>query len=424
MTDASPGRVAAARALIELERRGGRIEALLDRTDLDGPERKLAWSLVMGVERRRSLLDHHLRPHLSRLPAQLDPEVRSVLRCAALQVMYLDRIPDRAAVHQAVETARALGVGRASALVNASLRSLVRQPDRAGEATEPHTVHSMPRWLLRRMVGGAAAAFNEEPLLALRPRRGDVRRRLSDAGVAVHAPGEPLARTGALLVERGDPTILPGWEEGRIAVQDAAAQAVVKLVGARPGETVLDACAAPGGKSFALSDAVGPSGRIVALDLSGERLERLRQERRRLGVTNVEVRCGDLHDGVAGTFDRVVVDAPCSAIGTLRRHPEVRWQRRESDLPRYASRQLALLLAASGAVRPGGVLVYAVCSFAREEGEDVIERFLQEASGFAPAPIDEAWGPARTRSGGFRSWPTQGPWDAFFAAVVRRQRTD
>jgi len=422
MAGASDARVHAARTLTELEASGGRIEVLLDRAELDDAERRLAWALVMGVERRRMLLDHHLRPHLSRLPAQLDPGVRAALRCAAMQVLYMDRIPARAAVHQAVETVRALGLGRAAGLVNASLRSLLRDPGRAGEPTEPHTRHSMPRWLLRRMAPGAAEAFNREPLLALRPRSDEAAGALDGAGVEIHSAPEPVTRTGALLADPGDPTLLPGWREGWIAVQDAAAQAVVQLAGARPGETVLDACAAPGGKAFALADAVGPAGRVVAQDVSEERLAMLRDERERQGLQRVEVRCADATADVDDAFDRVLVDAPCSAIGTMRRHPEVRWQRREADLARHAERQLELLTAASRAVRPGGTLVYAVCSFAPEEGEQVVERFLEDSSSFTRHPIDPAWGKARTPEGDFRSWPSQGPWDAFYAAVLCRDR--
>ena len=420
MTSASPARVAAARVLIELEERGGRIDTLLDSEGLDGAERRLAWALVLGVERRRTLLDHHLRPHLSRLPAQLDPGVRASLRCAAMQLLFMDRIPEHAVVHQAVESVRALGLGRASGLVNASMRSLLRDPERAGEAVKPHTAHSMPRWLLRRMVPGAAEAFNREPLLGLRLRNAAVRERMVEAGVPMHAPGDPVERVGALMVGKSDPTELPGWSEGWIAVQDAAAQAVVRLVGAHGGETVLDACAAPGGKAFALADAVGAEGQVVALDISEERLSLLRTEQRRLGADALTVRRGDVLDADVGTFDRVLVDVPCSAIGTLRRHPEVRWQRREADLRRYGARQLELLRAAAGAVRPGGTLVYAVCSFAPEEAEEVVGGFLAQCGGFARTPIDEGWGSARTDLGDFRSWPTQGPWDAFYAAVLRR----
>jgi 16S rRNA (cytosine967-C5)-methyltransferase len=422
MTVASAGRLAATRTLVELEAEGGRIDAILDPhcPSIEGAERRLAWALVLGVERNRLLLDHYLAPHVSRHPRDLDPEVRASLRCAAFQILHMDRIPHRAAVHQAVEVVRALGVERAAGLVNASLRSLVGEPERCGPPPSPWIANSMPRWLLKRMTGYAAAAFNREPPLALRPRIEGLTRKLLTAGVtALDAPAH-VRETGAVLVHPGDPTRLPGWDEGCFAVQDAASQAVVQLVGARPGEAILDACAAPGGKALALGDAVGHQGRVVAMDISSDRLAMMDSELQRTSIRNVTPTVGDVIRGAPGTFDRVLVDAPCSAIGTLRRHPEIRWQRRGGDLAGNAARQLEILEGASAAVRPGGVLVYAVCSFAPEEGEDVTRVFLDRHPEFDTSPIPDAWGPAKTPEGWFASWPHDGPWDGFFAAVLSR----
>ncbi len=418
MSGVSPGRLAAVRTLIELETRGGHLEVRLDAhgRGLAGAERRLAWTLALGVERRRTWLDHHLAPHLSRPPARLDPPIRAALRAAALEVLVLDRIPARATVHQAVEMTRALKLGRASGLVNAALRSLVRDPRRAGPPPDEAVAQSMPGWLLGRMPAGAAEAFNREPPLALRPRRDGLLDALREGGVEARE-----GPAGAVLVDGGDPTALPGWAEGWFAVQDAAAQAVVQLVGAGPGDHVLDACAAPGGKALALADVVGERGRVVAADRSGERLGAMDPERRRLGIAQVEARVADLRDGAEGSFDAVLVDAPCSALGTLRRHPEIRWQRREDDLPRHAATQAALLDAAAPAVRAGGTLVYAVCTFSDEEGPRVVESFLAHHEAFRRVPIDPAWGAARTPAGDFASGPHQAPWDAFYAAVLRRE---
>lgn len=422
MSAASAGRIAASQALTELEASGGRIDAVLDHHGpaLEGPERRLAWALVLGVERNRLLLDHYLVPHVSRHPRDLDPEVRATLRCAAFQILHMDRIPHRAAVHQAVEVVRALGIERAAGLVNAAMRSLVREPERCGPPPSPWIANSMPRWLLKRMTGYAAAAFNREPPLALRPRIDGLTRKLLTGGVTTLDAPDPIRETGAVLVHSGDPTRLPGWDEGWFAVQDAASQAVVKLVGARPGEAILDTCAAPGGKALALGDAVGPQGRVVAMDISSDRLAMMDGELQRTSIRNVTPRVGDVTRAIEGTFDRVLVDAPCSAIGTLRRHPEIRWQRRGGDLQENAARQLAILEGACAAVRPGGVLVYAVCSFAPEEGVDVARAFLERHPEFSTSPIPGSWGPARTPEGWFASWPHDGPWDAFFAATLSR----
>jgi 16S rRNA (cytosine967-C5)-methyltransferase len=422
MSGASEGRLAATRALVDLETSGGRIDAVLEHhgPSLEGAERRLAWALTLGVERNRLLLDHYLAPHVSRHPRDLDPEVRATLRCAAFQILHMDRIPHRAAVHQAVEVVRALEAERAAGLVNASLRSLVEAPERCGPPPSPWIANSMPRWLLKRMTGYAAAALNREPLLALRPRIDGLTRKLLTVGVtALDAPAH-VRETGAVLVQPGDPTRLPGWDEGWFAVQDAASQAVVKLVDARPGERILDACAAPGGKALALGDAVGHEGRVVAMDISSDRLAMMDGELQRTSIRNVEPLVGDVTRRAPGTFDRVLVDAPCSAIGTLRRHPEIRWQRRGGDLAEHTIRQLAILEGASAAVGPGGVLVYAVCSFAPEEGADVARAFLDRHPDFQTRPITDVWGPARTDEGWFASWPHDGPWDAFFASVFAR----
>ena len=422
LVGATPGRTAAALALVQLETSGGFVEAAIEQhgAGLEGAERRLAFALVLDVERNRLLLDHHLAPHLSRRPMALDPVVRAALRCAAVQLLHMDRIPDRAAVHQAVEVVRALGSRRAAGLVNASLRSLVAAPDRCGPPPNPWTANSMPRWLLRRMPGFAAGHFNREAPLALRPRVDGLTRKLIAGEVyTLDAPPHVLA-TGARLVRAGDPTRLPGWDEGWFAVQDAASQAVVRMVDAREGDRVLDACAAPGGKALALADRVGGDGRVVALDIASDRLAAMDTEIQRLGIRNVEPRVGDATRGVEGTFDRVLVDAPCSAIGTLRRHPEIRWQRREGDLEASARRQIAILDGVCSALKPGGTLVYAVCSFALEEGAAVLRRFLAAHPEYQIHPADPAFGPAVASDGTFVSWPHDGPWDAFFAAVLVR----
>ncbi len=412
----SPGRLAAVRALLQLEARGGRADEVYEEhaVGVGGPERRLGWALILGVERNRYLLDHHLAAHLKRRMNKLDPPVRTVLRCGAYQMLWMDRIPARAAVHQSVETVRMLGLGQAAGFINGALRSLDRGPNRCGEPPNPSVALSMPEWLLKRLPEEAAAAFNDEPSLALRPRVPDLMGRLTKAGVDCW-PGP----AGAVLLSAVDPTSLPGWNEGWFAVQDAASQAVAQLVGACPGERVLDACAAPGGKALALADAVGPEGSVLAVDLDPQRLAMMESERARLGL-QVEARVGDVCRGLDETFDRVLVDAPCSAIGVIRRHPEIRWQRRPEELRRHAEAQARILAAAADLVRPTGRLVYAVCSFAAVEGPGVVESFLARKPEFSMDPIDESWGTARDPQGAFRSWPHLDSWDGFYAAVLRK----
>ena len=412
----SPGRLAAARTLLQLEARGGRADDVFEQyaSGVGGPERGLGWALVLGVERNRSLLDHHLSAHLKRRMRKLDPPIRCVLRCGAFQLLLLDRIPARAAVHQAVETVRTLGSGQAAGLINGALRSLDREPDRCGEPPNPSVALSMPLWLLKRMPEEAAPAFNKEPALALRPRVANLKVWFGEQNIETHD-----GPAGSVLLAATDPTKLPGWDDGWFAVQDAASQAVGQLVDAQPGERVLDACAAPGGKALALADAVGPEGRVLALDLSSERLALVEPEMARLGL-KVETRVGDICRCIDETFDRVLVDAPCSAIGVIRRHPEIRWQRRPEELRRHADTQAKILDASATAVRPGGRLVYAVCSFAAVEGPGVVDSFLARSPEFTRVPIEERWGTARDPEGAFRSWPHLDSWDGFYAAVLQK----
>lgn len=386
-TSASPARLAAAQALLEVEEGEHVEEALARLAPAESRDRGFAWFLALGVLQRRGQVDAALRPLLRQPLDGLDPELRVVLRLGAFEKLF-GRAAPHAVVHQAVEVVRALGLGRASGLANAVLRKVRHAADLAPFEAVNHPAWLWSRWVERYGEGAARewCERNGQPApLAVVVRRGheEIVERWRRAGLEV----EP-ARAGSLAPERGfllrehqgSVADLPGFEQGAFWVQDPAATAVADLVGPASGLRVLDACAAPGGKTARLADA---GARVVAVDRSG-RLPRLREGLSRLDFS-VQVVEHDWQRGPAplpADFDAVLVDAPCTGLGTLRRHPEIRWRRQPIDLLGAASDQREILRAAASHVRPGGALVYAVCSPEPEEGEEVISAFLRESPSF------------------------------------------
>jgi 16S rRNA (cytosine967-C5)-methyltransferase len=392
-------------------------------------------ALVYGINRTRSYLAAHLAPYLRRPLDDQAPIIQVALLLGAYEILFQDGVPDRAAVSQAVELVReGEGAGR-TGFVNAILRRVARKeipPKLPARESEPvawaEYVASHPRWLARRMArlagdSGAASwaeANNERPPLW-------IRRATKDAILPEGAEASALV-PGAYRVQPPSGTRvdeLPGFALGHWWVQDIAAQAVAGLLGAQPGQAILDACAAPGGKSFSTAVDVGPGGSVLAVDRSGARLEQLKASAERLELGQIEVEQRDLlaqpWDGA--TFDAVLLDAPCSGLGVIRRHPEIRWTREAVDLKRQAARQKTLMNSVVGAVRPGGRLVYAVCSFSEEETDAVIESFLAghpdfrllAASDAAPSLSSELF-----TGDVLRTYPHKHNADAFYAAVLER----
>lgn len=381
MARVNPARVAAARALVEVENGGRLDEALAGLSPGSGPDRDLAWFLGFGVTRRRGQVDAALRGVLSRPLGSLDAEVRAVLRLGAFEALFA-RTPRHALVHQAVEVSRRLGVGRASAMVNAVLR-------RVRAADSLHTAESFdhPEWLLARWTDRygreAARAWcldnGEPPPLFVVTRDGEAPAGL-DGAEAVLLDDAVVPGCWRIPSAQGRVERMPGFDEGRWWVMDAAAAVVADLVPVEPGMRVLDACAAPGGKAFRLASR---GAAVTAVDRSAERMKLIADGQRRLGL-EISRMVHDWGDGAlpAETFDAVLVDAPCSGLGTVRRHPEIRWRRQPQDLARAAERQAQILAAAAEHVAPGGCLVYGVCSSEPEEGPEIVRSFLDSGSPF------------------------------------------
>lgn len=359
----------------------------------DDRDRALAGEIATGSLRWQGAFDHVIEQFARRAPARLDPEILAILRTGIFQLLHLDRVPAAAVVDDAVNLARKAGKKSAAGFVNALLRRVSRErahlplPD-----TPPLDLLSItlshPRWLAARWLdrhGFDAAAgwarFNNSPapltlrVNTLKSRIDEMISRLSDAGVTTE--GARFA-PNALIVTAGNPLLTPLANSGAFVVQDEASQLVGEYVAAIPGETILDACASPGGKTTQMAAAMEGRGTIVAADVRGRRLDLLARTVRQSGAANVRIVQADARavPPFRQAFDAILIDAPCSGLGTLRRDPDVRWRRSEADLADLASRQRDMLHSLASVVRQGGRIVYSTCSSEPEENEAVVEDFL------------------------------------------------
>jgi 16S rRNA (cytosine967-C5)-methyltransferase len=448
----SPSRIAAFYALRAVA--DGRADlpsalALSRRQLSDERDRALAAEIVTGAERWRRSLDRLVEHFARRSPVEIDRDVLQVLRLSLYQLLHLDRVPASAVVDDAVELTRYVRRPQAAGFVNAVLRATLRArsrlplpprpdsaADRAAALAYLGVTHSHPEWLVVRWLDrfGFDATErwvrfnNETPRLTLRVNtlkstRDAVAAALTADGVetepSTHAPD-------GLIVTSGNPLRRPG--DGSFFVQDEASQLVAHAVAARPGERVLDLCASPGGKSVAMAAAMGDSGLLVASDVRPRRLRLLRDTVRASHAKHLHI-VRVPSDGALPfiqLFDRVLVDAPCSGLGTIRRDPDIRWRRHETDFASFAAAQVQLLHRAATVVTPGGRLVYATCSSEPEENEMVVDSFLAQHREFElfDLRLDQpaAMTPFLDARGMFRTLPFAHGLEAFFAAAVLRAR--
>jgi 16S rRNA (cytosine967-C5)-methyltransferase len=442
----APARLAAYRVLRAVNGRRVDLPAALarERADLaDERDRALTGEIVTGTLRWQGAFDHVIAALAGRPLSRLDPEVVDVLRLTLFQLWHLDRVPASACVNDAVNLVRAAGKRSAAALVNALLRRASRErraPPLPARAAHPRDAAldylsvtlSHPRWLAARWLDrhgfDAAEAwcrFNNAPapltlrVNRLRGTRDEVAEQLRAVGVDTRPTR--FAPDG-LVVELGNPLRSPLADAGLFTVQDEASQLVAIAVGAAAGERVLDACAAPGGKATALATVVGPAGLVVAADVRPRRVRLLADMVRTLGADHIRIVQADAASRLPffAVFDRVLVDAPCSGLGTLRRDPDIKWRRTGDDeLARLARTQVAMLIEAARVVRPGGRLVYATCSSEPEENEEVVARFLAGSPEFASGRVSRDL-PAEVVDGrgDLRTDPARHGLEAFFAAVL------
>lgn len=410
-------------------------------TTLSPADRALATRLVYGSLAWQGRLDHHLAQLVRMRLGDLDVPVLVALRLGLHQLLFLERVPAYAAVDASVRLVHRFGRG-AAGLVNAVLRRAAAAgpaglplPDANDDPLGRLSVEwSHPRWLVERW----AADFGLDALPALLAAdnvrgptaiRANSSRASRDALLAELTTAGVVARSSqwapdAVVVKRGaDLRRLAAWHEGRFAFQGEASQLIAPLLGAAREARVLDACAAPGGKTTHIASRLADTGSIVALDRAAGGVDRIRAEARRLGAA-VAVVTGDARrPPFRGLFDAVLVDAPCSGLGTLRRHPEVRWRRKPADVVRLSALQREVLAGVAPLVRAGGTLVYAVCTLTREENAGVVSAFLAEHPDFSIDPLGRGTSPPPaslvTTEGFLTTLPHRDDLDGFFAARLR-----
>jgi 16S rRNA (cytosine967-C5)-methyltransferase len=453
---ASPARRIAFQILRRVELEGAYASDLLHAALARGVTRNdaaLATELTMGVLRWQKLLDFLLLRRLDRGTERLDVEVLLAMRIGLYQLRFLDRVPARAAVSESVELVKAARKRSAAPLVNAVLRKLVPEakvtganleallPSGTTEADCLAILHSHPVWLVDRWI----AAFGSRRATALleadnRPPRltcavtnpdevSEVAESLRAGGFEVE-PGWWLR--AALAISGANPAETKALLLGQISLQDEASQMVAHLVDARAGEMALDVCAAPGGKAGILARAVAPHGTVIAADIHEHRLRSAREQLIRTHTENVLWLALDATQSLpfSETFQRILLDAPCSGTGTLARNPEIRWRLQPEDLARAHCRQMAMLRGALAQLKRGGRLVYATCSLEPEENEQAVREAISHDADVRIVPGHEALMPWLRQDatianlfdseGFFRTFPPESGTDGFFAAVLQR----
>ena len=424
-----PARSAAVDALALID--GGDLDmgsaiARVRATLKDERDGALLLELVTGTLRMRAALDYQLASRVNRPLGKLDAAVLRVLRMSAFQLLYLSRQPVSAIINDAVELTRRSGKSSAAGLTNAVLRSLARDresltwPSRENLSEYLSVVHSHPLWLVERWIERYGIneteswlTFNNQPapLCLAVNRRLLTREALAEELAADHVTTRPTGRAAhGLVVIEGRALATRAFREGRFVVQDEASQLICELLDVPVGETVLDLCASPGGKTLALAAAVGPKGTVVAMDVRPNRVRLLTSTIERCGLKNVTVVHGPVDEPLPfspGQFALALIDAPCSGLGTVRRDPDIRWRRSPDELGRFAAVQRDLLNRAADLVKPGGALVYSTCSSEPEENEDVVASFLRDRPDFKQDSTHQ-------------TLPFRDGLEAFYGAILRR----
>lgn len=411
---------------------GASIDNVINKYGLDRRDAALAAKLSLGVLQNSSLCDFYIDSYCK---SNLEPKLRDILRMGVYQLLFLDRIPARAAVDEAVKLCKRQGLAKASGLANAVLRKISDNIDALPEipgkgAGEYLTVkYSHPLWIADYVVRAHGydfaeqflAANNSEPGLDIQVNR--LRCSVEDYASMLHEKGleykleEP---EGGLSLSGGSATSLPGFDEGLFYVQDRAARMAVEIAGAKPGMRVLDCCSSPGGKSFAAAIAMNNVGSILSCDIHEKKLRLVKSGAERLGINIISTAAMDarsFNESMAGAFDLVIADVPCSGMGVIAKKPEIRNKAWE-DIKGLPAIQRDMIQNVSRYVAPGGTLLYSTCTVIKEENEDVVTAFLEHNSNFVPEAFELCG--VSAGNGMYTFWPNVDGTDGFFAAKLRK----
>lgn len=403
----------------------------LSKSRLDDPEKRLCAMLYYGVIKRRITLDAVLTKYSKQPLRKLDTTVRNILRIGIFQLLYCDQIPAHAAVSESVKLTRAFRKASASGFVNAVMRNFLRDDCRIPYPSEKYAAmaveYAVPEWLLRRLISAygevQTRSFLDDALLPAPRyiRRNPMACSKEELERALGDKISPAALVpDAYLLHAGDIRHLLEFQRGWFYVQDLASQICALALGAKPGETVLDLCAAPGGKTCTIAGQMQNCGHVYAYDLAEHRVRLIEKNIERLGLHCVTARRGDAlkpHPECAEA-DRVLCDVPCSGIGVLRRKPEVK-EKEPASLEDLPPLQLQILEQAAQEVKPGGILQYSTCTLLPEENEGVVRRFLQKHPEYVPEPVLPEFGGIFTKPM-VTLFPDVCGSDGFFIAKLKR----
>ncbi|KMY53570.1 16S rRNA methyltransferase [Bacillus sp. FJAT-27231] len=381
------------------------LHSAIEKNHLTGRDAGLLTEITYGTIQRKLTLDFFLAPFIKK---KLEPWVQQLLRLSLYQMIYLDKVPERAVIHEAVEIAKKRGHKGISGLVNGILRSVQRNGLRSfseikDEAERISIETSHPLWLVKRWL----AQFGEEktkemcainltaPMQTIRVNKTKANQeevlQLLEAEGFEAEPSDVLPE--AIRILKGNAARSSVFETGMATIQDESSMIVAYALGIEPNEAILDACAAPGGKTTHIAEKLNNTGSVSALDLHEHKIKLIKQNAARLGLTNIEAKAWDSRK--AGeifekeSFDRVLVDAPCSGLGVLRRKPDIKYVKEEKDLSSLQKIQLDILDAAAPLLKKGGVLVYSTCTADREENEGTVKKFLETHTDFEPAELTD-----------------------------------
>lgn len=453
-----PCRRLAWQVLQEVQRRDAFADSILDqifsqRPELSPRDRSFIHELVMGVLRWRSRLDLEIRKASQNPQRQIDPRLLQLLRLGAYQILFLDRVPDAAAVNESVSLARAhFHDEKIVKFVNALLRQIARQKNQEtfpplDESPIAHIAQTTahPEW----MVEGWVRDFGLESTLllcqcnnlkpphtirvnTLKISREELQKKFKAMGIEAHPT--PFSPEGLILGEGFYPVGNPLFAQGMYFIQDESSQIVAHILAPRAGERILDTCAAPGGKTTHLAQLMRNQGHIIGIDRFRSKLRRLQENFLRMGISIIDPIAADALGPLPFPnipfLDRILVDAPCTGLGILHRHPEIKWRRKPEDSRRLQKIQLRILNNAASYLKPDGILVYSTCTLTHEENQDVVESFLKEHPDFQLENLRdlgmEKFGPLIDSEGFFRTYPERIKplnhyrMDGFFAARMKK----
>jgi len=431
-----------------------KLNQALIQADLERSDAGLATELVYGTVAHLNTIDYFLDQLVAKGTQKLQPWVRNLLRMSFYQIYYLDRIPSHAAVNEAVNIAKRRGHQGVSGMVNGVLRNVLRQldelsiPEGLPTAQRISLQYSHPQWMVKRWIKQYGAetteqicmSNNEPPAVSVRVNtfrisRDEMMRTMNEAGY--YAQPSAVAPDGILVGGSGNMALTDWYREGLISIQDESSMLVAEALQPQPGMKVLDCCAAPGGKTAHMAEKMNDQGQIIANDIHDHKRKLIDDQAQRLHLNMIETAIGDaltLTDRYpAASFDRILLDAPCSGLGVIRRKPDLKWNKSPQDIQEISELQQQLIRQVSTLLKPGGILVYSTCTIEYSENEYVVRSFLEENPSFEAAdtplaPLQEAATKQGGSSGkksnessiGLQILPQDYHSDGFYIAALRR----